>query len=67
MRTLIFTLLFLVMGGATPKPRNPTSLTPTATASSMQKDMLSFLTVFNTQWGPDLRVPATTKAQNLKP
>ena len=66
MRTLIFTLLFLVMGGSYAQTSQPYQPDANGDGLINAEDMLSFLTVFNTQWGPDLRVPCDYQGTALE-
>ena len=66
MRTLIFTLLFLVMGGSYAQTTQPYQPDANGDGLINAEDMLSFLTVFNTQWGPDLGSLRLPKAQALE-
>ena len=66
MRTLIFTLLFLVMGDCFAQTSQPYQPDANGDGLINAEDMLSFLTVFNTQWGPDLRVPCDYQGTALE-
>jgi len=56
MRTLIFTLLLLSAGGAYAQTTQPWQPDADGDGLINAADMLAFLTVFNTQWGPDMTV-----------
>ena len=66
MRTLIFILLFLVMGGSYAQTTQPYQPDANGDGLINAEDMLSFLTVFNTQWGPDLSVPCDYQGTALE-
>ena len=66
MRTLIFTLLILVMGDSYAQTSQPYQPDANGDGLINAEDMLSFLTVFNTQWGPDLSVPCDYQGTALE-
>ena len=67
MRTLIFALLLLMAGGvATPKPPQPWQPDADGDGLINIEDMVQFLTVFNTQWGPDLTVACDYQGTDLE-
>ena len=66
MRTLIFTLLFLVMGGGYAQTSQPWQPDANGDGLINAEDMLSFLTVFNTQWGPDMTVACDYQGTSLE-
>ena len=66
MRTLIFTLLCLVMGDSYAQTSQPYQPDANGDGLINAEDMLSFLTVFNTQWGPDLSVPCDYQGTALE-
>ena len=66
MRTLIFTLLFLVMGGSYAQTSQPWQPDANGDGLINAGDMLAFLTVFNTQWGPDMTVACDYQGTELE-